>query len=150
MPDGNLFTLLHNPKTEIDFMSSICMMKEACSGMSHLHVLLYFKRNVQAENILHLDLAARNLLVKTELITSSNSAKYTIKISDFGMSSSIIGDNSQVYDVSNRNKFPVRQVKFFCNLCRWCAPEVATSRCVSRASDVWSFGVVMWEVTFHQ
>jgi len=57
-----------------------------------------------------------------------------VKVSDFGMSKVLA--QSDAYDASQRKKFPIR----------WSAPEVLRSRRIERASDVWSFGVVMWEI----
>jgi len=68
----------------------------------------------------------RNLLVG-----SNNNDFYVVKISDFGMSRSL--DNS--YYKSDRN-VPVK----------WSAPEVLLlGRCTSK-SDVWSFGICLWEI----
>lgn len=99
----------------------------------YVHKNIIHFNNLQAEGILHLDLATRNLLVKSEVFNGVT--KYTIKISDFGMSSSLV-NTKEIYDVSARNKFPIR----------WCAPEIAHRRQVTKASDVWSFGVVAWEI----
>eukprot|EP01114_Cavostelium_apophysatum_P008118 TRINITY_DN2040_c0_g1_i2.p1 TRINITY_DN2040_c0_g1~~TRINITY_DN2040_c0_g1_i2.p1 ORF type:complete len:864 (-),score=185.58 TRINITY_DN2040_c0_g1_i2:130-2721(-) len=123
LPEGSLFDMIHNAQIDIDLDTALAFLKDVCSGMLHLH----------AEGILHLDLATRNLLMKSE--RSSNGTKYSVKISDFGMSSSLTTTES-VYDVSARSKFPIR----------WCAPEIASHRQVTKASDVWSFGVVAWEI----
>lgn len=87
------------------------------SGMIHLH----------SENVVHCDLACRNLLV------SFANNKCTIKIADFGLSRITDGD---IYLASASSKFPVK----------WSAPEVLSHSKVSRSSDVWSFGVVLWEI----
>jgi len=86
--------------------------------MSHLH----------KENILHCDLAARNLLVSLK-----GKDQYVIKVADFGLSHISESDN---YNLKAEAKFPIR----------WSAPEVMTRGQVSKMSDVWSFGVVIWEI----
>jgi len=73
------------------------------------------------------DLAARNLLV------AKTGDQYTLKICDFGMSHRT---DKSVYELSEHTKFPFR----------WSAPEVLAQREFSKPSDVWSFGVVVWEM----
>jgi len=78
-------------------------------------------RYLQRNNIIHRDLAARNILV-TE--------GKKIKISDLGMS------RFSDYATKNASAVPTR----------WCSPEVVKNRQFSHASDIWSFGVVVWEI----
>uniref|UniRef100_A0A5K3FDF5 Tyrosine-protein kinase n=1 Tax=Mesocestoides corti TaxID=53468 RepID=A0A5K3FDF5_MESCO len=82
---------------------------------------------LEREQFVHRDLAARNCLVKS---VSRNSV--VVKVADFGMARFLL-DN--VYEPSAGTKFPVR----------WAAPEVFQSVYTDKA-DVWSFGVLMWEV----
>ncbi|XP_068181560.1 tyrosine-protein kinase ITK/TSK isoform X2 [Antennarius striatus] len=79
---------------------------------------------LESSNYLHRDLAARNCLV---------SHKSEVKISDFGMTRFVLDDQ---YTSSIGSKFPVK----------WSAPEVIKYNQFSSKSDVWSFGVLMWEV----
>ncbi|XP_042534145.1 tyrosine-protein kinase TXK isoform X1 [Dipodomys spectabilis] len=73
---------------------------------------------------IHRDLAARNCLVSSTCI---------VKISDFGMTRYVLDDE---YISSSGAKFPIR----------WSPPEVLHFNKYSSKSDVWSFGVLMWEV----
>lgn len=57
----------------------------------------------------------------------------TVKVSDFGLSRYVLDDE---YTSSLGSKFPVR----------WSPPEVLLYSKFSSKSDVWSFGVLMWEV----
>uniref|UniRef100_A0A673TTW7 Tyrosine-protein kinase n=1 Tax=Suricata suricatta TaxID=37032 RepID=A0A673TTW7_SURSU len=80
----------------------------------------YLERNC----FIHRDLAARNCLV---------SAASIVKISDFGMTRYVLDDE---YISSSGAKFPIK----------WSPPEVFHFNKYSSKSDVWSFGVLMWEV----
>ncbi|XP_036354990.1 tyrosine-protein kinase Fer-like isoform X5 [Octopus sinensis] len=78
---------------------------------------------LESKNCIHRDLAARNCLV------GENSV---IKISDFGMSR-----EEEMYVVSDGMKqIPIK----------WTAPEALNYGKYTSLCDVWSFGILMWEV----
>ena len=77
-----------------------------------------------AFNFIHRDLATRNCLVGADL---------KIKIADFGMSRSLY--SSDYYRISGRAMLPIR----------WMANECFYGK-FSEKTDVWAFGVTMWEV----
>ncbi|NXK19744.1 BMX kinase, partial [Arenaria interpres] len=79
---------------------------------------------LESSQFIHRDLAARNCLVDSNL---------TVKVSDFGMTRYVLDD---LYISSLGNKFPVK----------WSAPEVFHYTKYSSKSDVWAFGILMWEV----
>ncbi|XP_058012613.1 tyrosine-protein kinase Fes/Fps isoform X6 [Ahaetulla prasina] len=77
-----------------------------------------------SKHCIHRDLAARNCLV-----TESN----TLKISDFGMSREQVDG---IYSsTSGMKQIPVK----------WTAPEALSYGRYSSESDVWSFGILLWE-----
>ncbi|XP_039677838.1 tyrosine-protein kinase Tec [Perca fluviatilis] len=80
--------------------------------------------HLEANGFIHRDLAARNCLVNDCLV---------VKVSDFGMARYVLDDQ---YTSSSGAKFPVK----------WSPPEVFNFCKYSSKSDVWSFGVLMWEV----
>lgn len=73
----------------------------------------------------HRDLAARNCMVN---------ADFTVKIGDFGMTRDIY--ETDYYRKGGKGLLPVR----------WMAPESLKDGLFTSNSDVWSFGVVMWEM----
>ena len=81
-------------------------------------------RYLASLNFIHRDLATRNCLVGPE---------NTIKIADFGMSRSLY--SSHYYRIRGRAMLPIR----------WMANECFYGR-FSEKTDIWSFGVAMWEV----
>uniref|UniRef100_A0A8C4ZH31 Tyrosine-protein kinase n=1 Tax=Gadus morhua TaxID=8049 RepID=A0A8C4ZH31_GADMO len=79
---------------------------------------------LESLKIIHRDLAARNCLV---------SKNNEVKVSDFGMARYVPDD---LYTCSMGSKFSIK----------WSAPEVIKYSKFSSKSDIWSFGVLMWEV----
>uniref|UniRef100_A0ABK0LXL7 Tyrosine-protein kinase n=1 Tax=Rattus norvegicus TaxID=10116 RepID=A0ABK0LXL7_RAT len=78
---------------------------------------------LEGKNCIHRDLAARNCLV---------GENNTLKISDFGMSRQ---EDGGVYSSSGLKQIPIK----------WTAPEALNYGRYSSESDVWSFGILLWE-----
>ena len=77
------------------------------------------------KKFVHRDLAARNCMVAEDL---------TVKIGDFGMTRDIY--ETDYYRKGGKGLLPVR----------WMAPESLRDGVFTTQCDVWSFGVVLWEM----
>uniref|UniRef100_A0A8C9IYR3 Ephrin type-A receptor 2 n=1 Tax=Panthera tigris altaica TaxID=74533 RepID=A0A8C9IYR3_PANTA len=116
MENGALDKFLREKDGEFSVLQLVGMLRGIAAGMKYLANM----------NYVHRDLAARNILVNSNLVC---------KVSDFGLSRVLEDDPEATYTTSG-GKIPIR----------WTAPEAISYRKFTSASDVWSYGIVMWEV----
>ncbi|XP_012994092.1 ephrin type-A receptor 7 isoform X9 [Esox lucius] len=116
MENGSLDAFLRKHDGQFTVIQLVGMLRGIAAGMRYLSDMGY----------VHRDLAARNILVNSNLVC---------KVSDFGLSRVIDDDPEAVYTTTG-GKIPVR----------WTAMEAIQYRKFTSASDVWSYGIVMWEV----
>ncbi|KAJ8374266.1 hypothetical protein SKAU_G00048460 [Synaphobranchus kaupii] len=118
MENGALDSFLRLNDGQFTVIQLVGMLRGIAAGMKYLSDM----------NYVHRDLAARNILVNSNLVC---------KVSDFGLSRFLEDDpNDPTYTSSLGGKIPIR----------WTAPEAIAYRKFTSASDVWSYGIVMWEV----
>jgi serine/threonine protein kinase len=92
------------------------LIRMACDVCAGMHYLA-------ESGFVHRDLAARNVLVNKDFVC---------KVSDFGLSQNAEEDNSN----DKEERIPIR----------WTAPEAVQHHQFSTASDIWSFGILLWEM----
>ncbi|VDD83101.1 unnamed protein product [Mesocestoides corti] len=96
--------------------------QQVANGMDYIS-RQHRRTRIDAFQFVHRDLAARNVLV---------GSNFEAKIADFGLARKA----RDCFCDQNEGPMPVR----------WMAPESISHRCYTRKSDVWSFGVLLWEI----
>ena len=129
-PYGDLRTYLIENKIEI--------LSGKADSTIHNRCLLYWSYEIAKgmeylakNNVMHGDLATRNVLLDESLIQGSHPVA---KITDFGLS-------KKIYDDTNYLKEARLYVPW-----KWMAPEYLRNDYFTLTSDVWSFGIVLWEI----
>ncbi|CAH8523494.1 unnamed protein product [Dicrocoelium dendriticum] len=117
-PYGNLRSYLCANKSTFEQSASI-----VCLLLNYGRQVAEGMEFLSSRSIIHRDLAARNILVGED---------YVLKIADFGLTRAA----DDYYRKLTNGRLPIK----------WLAPECIFDRVYTVRSDVWSFGVLLWEV----
>eukprot|EP00164_Ancoracysta_twista_P001299 GFYU01001700.1.p1 GENE.GFYU01001700.1~~GFYU01001700.1.p1 ORF type:complete len:998 (-),score=251.90 GFYU01001700.1:110-3103(-) len=122
-PKGSLYNLLkekNGDATELPLSMRLSMAIDCCRGMLYLHSSNQFK-----PMIIHRDLKSKNLLVDENL---------RVQICDFGMSK--VMQDAYCHSTAGTPQ--------------WMAPEILRNEKYDESCDVYSFGVILWELVTMQ
>ncbi|KAL2079731.1 hypothetical protein ACEWY4_025475 [Coilia grayii] len=113
---GSLYDMLRSRQGEYPLGRLWLFSTQIAAGMEYL----------ESRRFIHRDLAARNVLL---------ASRECVKIGDFGLMRGL-GEDRDHYVMTAHKRIPFA----------WCAPESLRVGSFSHASDVWMFGVTLWEM----
>ena len=118
MSSGSLYQLIHETKTQLSWSDRLSIALQAAKGINYLHQF--------QPQILHRNIKSSNVLI------NNHQSEYVVKISDFGL-------NQTRNEMANQST-PMTSILL------WRAPELLRLRPYTDKSDIYSLGIVYWEL----
>ncbi|CAF2759184.1 unnamed protein product [Rotaria sp. Silwood2] len=118
---GSLYKILHEDNLDLSWSERLSIAFQAASGINYLHQL--------PEPVLHRDIKSLNFLIERAY------EGYTVKVCGFGLART--RNETTCQTTSNP--------KLVCKL-QWTAPEILCMKKHTHKSDVYSLGIVYWEL----
>jgi serine/threonine protein kinase len=123
---GSLYKVLHEVKLILTWPEQLSIALQAAKGINYLHQL--------QEHVLHRDIKSSNFLIERA------HEGYTIKVCDFGL--------ARTRNETTRQTTTTK-LTLICTL-QWTAPEVLRLEQHTDKSDIYSLGVVLWELVTYE
>ncbi|TVK90492.1 Receptor tyrosine-protein kinase erbB-3 [Bagarius yarrelli] len=117
MPQGSLLEHIRQQKDKLNPQRLLNWCVQIAKGMYYL----------EEQKIVHRNLAARNILLKSDFV---------VQIADYGVADLFYPDNKKCFYELKTNQTPIK----------WMALESILFRRYTHQSDVWSYGVTVWEM----
>ncbi|XP_069481737.1 tyrosine-protein kinase transmembrane receptor ROR2 [Ambystoma mexicanum] len=128
LSDLHEFLVMRSPHSDVGSTDDDKTVKSTLEPADFLHIVTQIAAGMEflsSHHVVHKDLATRNILVFDKL---------NVKISDLGLFREVY--SADYYKLVGNSLLPIR----------WMAPEAVLYGQCSTDSDIWSYGVVIWEV----